>query len=136
MSDLEFWANVLRINNFRGVFMRQALPSKPYKNECGIINLGDLMSGGTHWTCYIKNGKRVVYFDSFGEAPPPTELEKYLNMDKGIFYNCDRYQDYNDPPICGHLCLEVLRRYSDGQDYNEIECALRKNKYVWLTWFK
>ena len=56
MADLEFWANVLRINNFRGVFMCQDLPSKPYKNECGIINLGDLMSGGTHWTCNIKNG--------------------------------------------------------------------------------
>lgn len=49
----------LELNNFRGVFMRQALPDKPYKNECGIINLGEIESGGTHWTCYLKNGKCV-----------------------------------------------------------------------------
>lgn len=135
MSELEAWADRLKINNFRGVFMREGLPSGPRKNECAIINLGDLMSGGTHWTCFMKSGDRVIYFDSFGEAPPPLELEKYLNMPEGIFYNQYRYQNYKDPPICGHLCLEVLRRFSKNEDFNKIESALRNNKYTFLTWF-
>lgn len=136
MTELEWWADKLELNNFRGVFIRQALPDKPHQNECGIINLGDIHSGGTHWTCYMKSGKRVIYFDSYGDAPAPLELEKYLKMDKGIFYNSQRFQNYDDPPICGHLCLEVLRRYSSGQQYSEIEDALRTNKYTWFSWFK
>lgn len=132
---MERWANVLRIRNFRGVFMREALPNKPRANECGIINLGNLDSGGTHWTCYMKTGNRVTYFDSFGDAPPLLELKEYVNMDDGILYNMNRYQEYDDPPICGHLCLEVLRRFSNGASWNEIEHVLNNNKYVWLCWF-
>lgn len=135
MSDLMSWANILKINNFRGVFTKDTLLDKPLKNECGIINLGDLQSGGTHWTCYMKNHNKVIYFDSFGDAPPPLELEKYLKMNQGILYNNYRYQQYDDPPICGHLCLEVLRRFSKGQQFEDIEHALRKNKYIWLSWF-
>lgn len=136
MSDLEVWASNLKIANYRGVFMRECLPEKPHKNECAIINLDDSESSGTHWTCYMKKDNYVIYFDSFGEAPPPLELRKYLNMPEGIFYNHARYQDYEDPPICGHLCLEVLRRFSRGQDFNMIENVLKNDKYTFLRWFE
>lgn len=136
MTDLEFWAVKLKIKNFRGVFMRNALPESPHKFECGIVNLDTVGSFGTHWTCYAKNGKHVVYFDSYGNAPPPFALRQYLQMDEGIMYNSYGFQDYDDPPICGHLCLEVLRRYSNNETYNNIEDALRINKYVWKTWFR
>ena len=136
MSDLETWADKLKIVDFRGVFMRERLPENPHKNECAIINLDDSESGGTHWTCYTKKDNRVIYFDSFGEAPPPLELKEYLNMAEGIFYNHARYQDYEDPPICGHLCLEVLLRFSRGQDFNAIERALQNDKYTFLRWFE
>jgi len=135
MSDLEVWADTLGINSFRGVFTRDMLPNVPFKNECGIINLGDIQSGGTHWTSYIKDGDHVVYFDSYGDAPPPQELKTYLNIPDGILYNFTRIQEYDDPPICGHLCLEVLRRHSKGQTFEEIERDLKNNKYSWLSWF-
>ena len=36
----------LGIKNFRGVFMRDNLPKKIFKKECGIVNLDDTFSSG------------------------------------------------------------------------------------------
>ena len=41
-------AKKIEIPGFRGVFMRNNLPSKPRKDECGILNLDDSSGTGTH----------------------------------------------------------------------------------------
>lgn len=98
----------LNIPHFRGVFMRNDLPTtKPHKIECAIINLDDLSGPGSHWTAYWKKGSTVFYFDSFGNLPPPLELIKYFGNDLHIFYNYSRYQEF-ETIICGHLCLIFL----------------------------
>lgn len=139
LGELERYANdVLKIKNFRGVFVRQLLPNTPYHTECGIVNLGDADSDGTHWTCYIKIGDRnKFYFDSYGDARPPAELVRYLGGGDGLVYNDCRIQQFDDPPICGHLCLDVLRRYSKGGDdnWNDIVNHVRDDKYGWLSWW-
>lgn len=86
--------------------MRDNLPSKPWKYERGIINLDGSTGDGTHWVCYTKNNKNVIYFDSFGNLCPPQEFLHYM---KGcnISYNRDVYQSYGTI-ICGHLCLLFL----------------------------
>src|ERR1043165_9414173 len=75
-------AKKLNIPNFKGVFVRDELPNKPRKNECGILNLDDSNGQGSHWCCFSNRGKDKIYFDSYG-LPPPTELLKYL---KGPVY--------------------------------------------------
>lgn len=98
----------MKIAYFRGVFMRDTLPTKPHKNESAIVNL-DLDEGsGTHWVAYKKRGKSVIYFDSFGDLKPPLELIKYLK-NCTVLYNYDRYQTYNTTN-CGALCLEFLNK--------------------------
>ena len=47
-------AKKLNIPNFRGFFMRDALPKKPRRNECGILNLDDSSGKGTHYVGWIK----------------------------------------------------------------------------------
>ena len=42
-------AKKLKIRNFRGVFLRDELPKKPRKNECGIMNLDSSNGEGTHY---------------------------------------------------------------------------------------
>lgn len=86
--------------------MRNCLPKTVWNKECAIINLDDKDGPGTHWTAYIKNGIHVWYFDSFGNLPPPKELQRYLRGSK-IQYNHDRLQQLNSFN-CGHLCLEFL----------------------------
>ncbi|DAC80284.1 TPA_asm: adenain [Bos-associated insect adintovirus] len=95
------------ISNFRGVFMRNQLPTAPYKWESGIVNLDDCNGPGTHWVAYRKKGNQVEYFDSFGDLRPPLELQEYFGCNSKISYNYDRYQNYGTYN-CGHLCLKFL----------------------------
>ena len=106
-ADLRKYARAVKIPNFRGLFMRKALPSGgPRYRESAIINLDDKDGPGTHWVAYRKNARNVVYFDSFGDLQPPRDLMDYLGVDE-VKYNNSRYQDYNTYE-CGHLCLKFL----------------------------
>jgi hypothetical protein len=90
--------------------MRNKLPKKIRKYESGIVNLDNYDSGGTHWTAYIKNGKNITYFDSYGDLRPPSELLSYFHSDKKhniINYNYDNYQKFTRTN-CGQLCLKFL----------------------------
>ena len=118
----------LKIKNFRGVFMRDSLPKKQRRvestqrstgrrPECGIVNLADSLSDGTHWVCYY-NG---YYFDSYG-LPPPLEIVEYLG--DNLEYNI--YQIQKSGQICGHLCLYFLNRITKGMEFNEIIFSLLK----------
>ena len=99
---------MLKIPNFRGVFMRNALPrTGPRYSESAIVNLDDVDGRGTHWVAYRKQGDDVVYFDSFGDLRPPLDLILYLGVDE-VRYNHQRYQDFNTY-VCGHLCLKFLQ---------------------------
>ena len=112
--DLYRYAHKLKIDNFRGVFMRNTLPRKAYQTECGIVNFNTSKQAGTHWVCYFKDGMdQRIYFDSFGQVTLD-EVQKYLKTKKEyesgkavIQRNTDIVQHVNTH-VCGHLCLFVL----------------------------
>ena len=79
---------------------------KPYKKECGIVNLDNSSGPGTHWVAYYKDDDIKEYFDSFGNLQPPKEIIKYLGKNN-LSYNYNQIQDYNTFN-CGHLCIEFL----------------------------
>ncbi len=92
--------------------MRDTLPKKTLKNECGILNLNTSREKGSHWVCYYKNGRKRIYFDSFGQITP-IEIQNYLKTKRelgiGVIQrNTDIVQSINTH-ICGHLCLFVLK---------------------------
>jgi len=108
-TDLTQYAKCLKIPYFRGVFMKDELPRTIKQYETGIVNLDNSYGPGTHWVCYKKVDNVVYYFDSFGNIPPPQELINYFRPALKVFYNYSREQPHNTS-ICGHLCLEFLRR--------------------------
>ena len=55
-QELSRYAACLKIPFFRGVFMKDALPAKVWKNETGIVNLDNTDGPGT-LGCVIKNFK-------------------------------------------------------------------------------
>ena len=118
LSNIELLeaARKLKIPNFRGVSLRDALPTTPKKKECGILNLDDTTGSGTHWVAWYKNGTEKKYFDSYG-LQPPNELVDYLHSP--ILYNTERVQPY-DQVFCGHLCLYVLKQLGGGQHLQDI----------------
>lgn len=88
--------------------MRDKMPgSGPLHTESGIINLDNSENNGTHWVAYIKRGSTTIYFDSFGNLKPPKEFINYIGDIKNIFYNYQKFQNFNTF-ICGHLCLRFL----------------------------
>lgn len=105
--DLNAYAKRMGVPYFRGVYMRDALPLRAWKNESAVVNLDDTSGPGTHWVCYKKRNNRVHYFDSYGNLRPPAELTRYFGPDVDVRYNYERKQPPNSV-ICGHLCLEFL----------------------------
>lgn len=88
--------------------MRDALPrTPPDVNESAIINLDSSSNCGSHWTAFVKKNNIVLYFDSYGNLPPPFELVKYFGRGIQIRYNHNSFQSY-DSYTCGHWCLKFL----------------------------
>ena len=113
--EIDEFAKKLEIKHWRGVFMRDELKGKPLKHEVFIMNTDISKNKGTHWVAiFIDNEK--YYFDSYGLSPP-LEVIKYTG--KPIKYNTFQLQGYNDV-ICGHLCLYVLWRLSNGDNFKNI----------------
>jgi hypothetical protein len=114
--------NKLKIKNFRGIFMRDELSQKPNKKECGILNLDDAGNNppgnnGTHWVCWFCRGNGPsYYFDSFGLSPP-LEIQQYLRGQ--IEINISQVQPFGTN-ICGHLCLYILNKLSNGEKLKNI----------------
>lgn len=104
--EINEYAKHEKISHFRGVYCIDRLPAAPRREEAAVVNLDFEKNKGTHWVCYKKIGKSVLYFDSYGNLRPPLVLEKYF---KGcdIEYNYERKQAYNTFN-CGHLCLKFL----------------------------
>src|SRR6218665_323221 len=120
LSNFDIEDAAKTIPNFRGVFMRDGLPPKIQKRECGVVNLDSGSGSGTHWVAYWKNGQEAVYFDSYG-CDPPTEVKEYLECN--IRTQTFQLQGPNDV-ICGHLCLHVIRELSAGRRFEDIVLSL------------
>ena len=118
LSNLELLeaARKLRIPNFRGVNLRDTLPKRPKRKECGILNLDDTTGSGTHWVAWYKKGDEKKYFDSYG-LQPPNELVAYLRSP--ILYNTEQIQPY-DQVFCGHLCLYVLKQLGEENNLQDV----------------
>ena len=138
--DIENYVSELKIPNFRGVFMRDALPHKPKQIECGIVNLNTSNEIGSHWVCYAKTEEDFcIYFDSFGQDVLPEVLRylktarEYRNEIAVIARNTDIVQSINTH-VCGHLCLFVLTSLMrEHQPYQQVLNTLQ-NGYSQANW--
>ena len=118
LSNLEIIdaAKKLSLDGFRGVFLRDTLPTKIKLNECGILNLDSSSGDGTHWVMWFNKGKDKFYFDNYG-VQPPSELSVYLKSP--ILYNSEQVQQSGEV-FCGHLCLFVLTQLSLGNNLQTV----------------
>ena len=124
-SDILNYVRRLRIPNFRGVKMRDELPSKPRKIESGILNLNTSYEVGSHWVAWYKDGKERYYFDSFGE-PPPIEMMQYLKSNRELELDLPAIRQnavtvqHDISNECGSLCIFVLKQLSSGITFSKI----------------
>ena len=107
----------IKLNNFRGVFMRDQLNSIHSKQDehCLILNLDLSTNEGTHWTCLFVTKDKCIYFDPFGFCPTP-EVEEYCRKIENRIYSTFPIQKANSV-ICGHYCIYVLYKLINcGED--------------------
>ena len=118
LSNIELLeaAQKLRIPNFRGVNLRDTLPKRPKKRECGILNLDDTTGSGTPWIAWYKNENEKINFDSYG-LQPPNELVEYLRSP--ILYNTEQLQP-RDQVFCSHLCFYDLKKLGEGRGLQDV----------------
>ena len=76
-----------QFDGFRGVFLKDSLPTKTKLNECCILKLDSSSGDGTHWVMWFKKDKEKFNFDSYG-VQPPSELIAYLKSP--IFYDSEK----------------------------------------------
>ena len=94
--------------------MRDELKGKVGENECIILNIDDSSGDGTHWTCLFNKNGICLYFDSYG-FEPPIEVRKYYNG----YYNTFKIQTPKEV-ICGHYCIYVLYKLSNGALFTDV----------------
>jgi hypothetical protein len=122
-TAIKKYAKMLKINNFKGCYMRDELKTLRLRPlECGVLNLNLSSESGSHWTCWFKFNDDKYYFNSFG-LPPPTELVDYLGSP--ILYSTFQLQEMNDQN-CGKWCLLVLKHLNEGIDYIDLILSLVK----------
>ena len=66
----------LSVNEFRGVFLWDTLPTKSKLNECGILNLDSYSGDGTHWVVWFKK----VRISSISIVMVRSLLESWLHI--------------------------------------------------------
>ena len=108
------WVKKLGIKHFRGIYGKDALPTKILQNEVGIINLDTYLGPGTHWVAYRNvDSTYCEYFDSFGLIMPNDVRTYLMTSDKQIYYSGDEIQE-RDSVLCGYWCLYYLLERQKG----------------------
>ena len=111
------YIDLLRVPEFRGIFMLDELPERINPVECGFVNMSTNEKLDPHWICYAKifNNTRICFDSLGGKTPLPLKLQKYMKTPQE-FRNCTPVIEKNYVAvqrkearrITGHLCLFVL----------------------------
>ena len=107
----------LKINNFKGVFMRDEPTICNSNDESIILNMDDSEGQGTHWVSLYVKGNNCYYFDSFG-FEPPVEVINYCAGKEGYFstYKIQSREEV----ICGHYAIYVIYMLNRGISFHDI----------------
>jgi hypothetical protein len=120
--DLMDIARILNIPNFHCLMSNEINKLKRMKLPIyAVINYQSNKFDGTHWVCLYKDINKSYYFDSYGLQIIP-ELESYLR--DGIQSTFKIQPD--DSKMCGSLCMFILYKLSNHEDFFNIILTLNK----------
>ena len=115
--ELEKLARLLKIENFKGCFMRDELKNmKCSEKESGIINLETSKDTGSHWTMYYKDEKQKIFYRTFGDSPS-NEIVEYLGPN--IYTSDLKSQEFTED-TCGLLCILIIYLLQEGNKFEDI----------------
>ena len=107
------------VRDFKGVFMKDALPSKSEAGASYIINLDDSEGPGTHWMGLYVAPKEAFYYDPYG-LDPPREVRKFA---QGVGRRPVRVNRHKHQHVasqhCGRYVLQFLKAMNAPGDPGE-----------------
>lgn len=115
--DLLRWAKRLGIKPFK-VLMKNELEQLKLQSKRPIFiicNYQTTKDNGTHWVALFKTHDKSFYFDSYGIQPFQEAIDF---LETGVFSTFRIQPD--GTKMCGQLCLYVLQKLSDGNDFYDI----------------
>lgn len=106
-DDLTHLANLLNIEQFRGVIMRDQF-QRMQKNTALIVNLDSSRGPGTHWCAIIRAyNNHYIWFDPFA-IEAPQQISDICGPD--LFFCTTRIQDM-DSNLCGYFCIAFIYHF-------------------------
>ena len=122
--ELVRYARLLKIPDFRGVFMRDTLPQYPLNVECGIVYFNTSNQPGSHWVCYYRKRNLLLLDDCF--LGKQNNTEAYYT--RGRHNNCDTiYIAQNYFRLPRHTIREnsnfIILFPQDTKNLTHIDCA-------------
>jgi len=114
-TNHELDAKLKGTTGYLGARSVDQIPNRLRAGQSLIVNLQDSTQGGSHWVCVAVLPRHVLYFCPFGGAPDPRVLAM-MERSRGrrsIINTTSQYQ-HSDSGSCGHFCVYVLRRLSEG----------------------
>ena len=135
--DIRILSQMFNINLI-DVCFKSKLNNMIIKNGCYVINMDKDDIGGTHWVSLFVNGKKAVYYDSFGEEAPTEILNFCQRSGVKLIMNSFHIQDIKDTS-CGWYCISFLHwmeKYKIVNQYNlnmfnkQFSFNTKKNKSI------
>ena len=126
--ELARYALELKIPDFRGVFNARYMAKYPsFDVECGIVNFN---TGVLLWEREWKNLLCFIW----------TDIQQYLKTGNGFDRGKELIQRNTDIvpaasiPVCGHLCLFVLKSLANGEEFQSILNHMQHYGYPQGDW--
>ena len=108
--DIQNWVEYLKIPNFGGVISRDQIKDCIPRHSF-VINLNESDEPGSHWVAMVFGSDLILYFDSFGLAPPEEVLMLRKKHRVNVAFNSTHYQAFTSV-LCGYYCLFFLNEIS------------------------
>lgn len=131
-SDLLELANILNINIDGIDFTENLFKNNEIEEGNYITNIGNLKSGGTHWTGFKLYNNYLFYYDSFGYRPKNIIVDFCKKNDLKLLYNIDEFQDLKES-LCGLyvMLFFLLDNYSFVKNKKDFDQLLNEMKH-WI----
>ena len=130
LTNFEIINKLSYIPSFKGVFMKDQLPSNIHMNGTYVVNTDTSDLGGKHWQCIINKTrmKYCIFFDSFGMPSNSAFCIFMKTSGKPIIYNSSKLQG-SSAITCGYYVTYICEEI-ENNTYYDILYKLSQNPTI------
>ncbi|MDR3597100.1 hypothetical protein, partial [Clostridium sp.] len=119
LSNYDIDAYYKNVKKYGGCYSKDQLLKKKIANKCYVINMQTSTKGqGSHWIAVLNcNPSETVYFDSFGQANAPLDIERFISSSKKIIVRNVVDLQHIMSDSCGEFCIYFINHAIQGVSF-------------------